>query len=324
MKAAVCFRYGPPDAVEIKDLPKPKPGPRDVLIKVLATTVSSGDARVRSANFPRGMAALGKLALGWSGPRQGILGTELAGLVEEVGRDVTLFKKGDAVIAYPGMKMGAHAEYSLMREDKALCAKPEDMSFIDASALGFGGLTALYFLRDRAKLQAGESVLVIGASGAVGVAAVQLARFLGGVVTGVCSGKNTALVKSLGAHEIVDYQKTDFTRDKVKYNVIMDCTGTVSAASCSALLQPNGRLILAAADLVQMLEPLWKSLNDGKKVITGTASERREDLQLLIDLAERGQYKSVIDQSFPLEEIAKAHALVDSGRKRGSVVVTID
>jgi NADPH:quinone reductase-like Zn-dependent oxidoreductase len=323
MKAAVCLRYGPPQNLEIKDLPQPVPKDRELVIQVKATTVSSGDCRIRGANFPRGFGPLARLALGLSGPRKPVLGAELSGVVHAVGPRVTRFKAGDHVIAYPGIKMGAHAEYCLMPEDGAVVMKPANLSFPEAAALGFGGLTALYFLRDRARLQAGEKILIIGASGAVGIAALQLAKEWGAEVTAVTSGKNAELVRSLGADHVIDYTQTDFTRSGARYDVIVDTVGQVNPDACVELLQKNGRLMLLAADLFQILSPLWKPMKDGKKILNGVASERGVDLQFLTDLAARGHYKAVVDRSFPFSQIADAHAYVDTGRKKGSVVVTM-
>lgn len=323
MKAAVCRRYGPPESLEIRDVPRPSPKDRELLIQVKATTVSSGDCRLRGANFPRGFGPLARLAFGWSGPRTPVLGTELSGVVEAVGRDVTRFKVGDHVIAFPGMRAGAHAEYCVMREDRAVVMKPANLSFSEAAALGFGGLTALYFLRDRARLQAGEKILIIGASGAVGVAALQLAKEWGAEVTAVSSGKNAELLRSLGVGQVIDYTQTDFTKSSARYDVILDTVGALDPAACVELLHKNGRLVLVNADLFQMLNSFWKPMKDGKKILTGVGSERGVDLQFLTDLAARGHYKAVVDRAFPFAQIAEAHAYVDTGRKRGSVVVTI-
>jgi NADPH:quinone reductase-like Zn-dependent oxidoreductase len=323
MKAAVCRRYGPPESLEIRDVPRPSPKDRELLIQVKATTVSSGDCRLRGANFPRGFGPLARLAFGWSGPRTPVLGTELSGVVEAVGRDVSRFKVGDHVIAFPGMRAGAHAEYCVMREDGAVVMKPANLSFSEAAALGFGGLTALYFLRDRARLQAGEKILIIGASGAVGVAALQLAKEWGAEVTAVSSGKNAELLLSLGVGQVIDYTQTDVTKSSARYDVILDTVGALDPAACAELLQKNGRLVLVNADLFQMLNSFWKPTKDGKKILTGVGSEKGVDLQFLTDLAARGHYKAVVDRAFPFSQIAEAHAYVDTGRKRGSVVVTV-
>lgn len=323
MKAAVCQRYGSPESLEIKDMPQPIPKDREILIQVKATTVSSGDCRIRGANFPRGFGPLARLAIGWSGPRKPVLGTELSGVVEAVGREVTRFKVGDQVIAFPGMKVGAHAEYCVMPEGGAVVSKPTNLSFPEAAALGFGGLTALYYLRDRAKLKAGETILIIGASGAVGVAALQLANEWGADITAVCSGKNADLVRSLGARQVIDYTQTDFRTAGARYDVIVDIIGAIDPNSCLDSLHKKGRLLLLSADLPQILNSLWKPLKDGKKILTGVSSERGVDLQFLVDLASRGHYKAVVDRSYPFAQIAAAHAYVDTGRKKGSVVVTM-
>ncbi len=322
MKAAVCTRYGQSEVLKIQETTKPVPRNREVLIRVMTSSVSSGDCRVRAANFPRGMEFMGRLALGWSAPRKPVLGTELAGVIEAVGRDVTRFKAGDQVIAFTGMKFGAHAEYQVMPENGPVVIKPESLTFADATSLCFGGLTALYFLRDRARVEAHEKVLVVGASGAVGTAAVQLAKHFGADVTGVCSGKNVDLVRSLGAQRVIDYTQTDFTKESIRYDIILDTTGTVSS-KFEYLLKEKGRLILVSADLPQMLETLWKPLKDGKKLIAGNTPERADDMRYLVDLAQRGLYKAVIDRSFPFAQIAEAHAYAETGRKRGTVVVTM-
>jgi NADPH:quinone reductase-like Zn-dependent oxidoreductase len=244
-------------------------------------------------------------------------------VVEAVGRDVTRFKVGDQVIAFPGMRAGAHAEYCVMPENGAVVIKPANLSFSDAAALGFGGLTALYFLRDRARLQAGEKILIVGASGAVGVAALQLAKEWGAEVTAVSSGKNAELLRSLGVGQVIDYTQTDFTKSSARYDVILDTVGAVDPAAFVELLHKNGRLVLINADLFQMVNSLWKPMKDGKKILTGVGSERGVDLQFLTDLAARGHYKAVVDRAYPFSQIAEAHAYVDTGRKRGSVVVTI-
>jgi NADPH:quinone reductase-like Zn-dependent oxidoreductase len=323
MKAAVCRLYGPPESLEIKDLPQPVPKNRELLIQVKATTVSSGDCRMRAGNFPRGFGPLARLAIGWSGPRKPVLGTELSGVVAAVGREVTRFKVGDQVLAYPGIKVGAHAEYCVISEAGAVVMKPSSISFQEAAALGFGGLTALYFLRDRAKLKSGEKILIIGASGAVGVAAVQLAKEWGADVTAVTSGKNADLVRSLGAAHVIDYTQTDFRKLGAAYDVIVDTIGAVDPDSCLDVLHKNGRLLLISADLPQTLNALWKPQKNGKKVLSGVGSERAVDFQFLVDLAARGHYKAVVDRTFPFVQIADAHAYVATGRKRGSVVVTI-
>jgi len=322
LKAAVYERYGPPEVVQIREVPKPVPQPDAVLIKVLATTVSSGDWRVRSLNVPLGFGVLSRLVFGLFKPRQSILGTELAGVVESVGSDVRKFKVGDAVFAFNGAGMGCHAEYKCMPENGAVALKPANLNYAQAAALSFGGCTALDFLR-RGKLQAGESVLVNGASGSVGTAMVQLARHLGAEVTAVCSGANAALVQSLGAQHVIDYRTQDFTRNGQRYDLIVDTAGTAPYARSKGSLKENGRLLLVLGGLPDMLPIPWVLLSSSHKVIAGPAAERPEDLLTLAELAQAGKYTPVIDRSYPLEDIVKAHRHVDSGHKRGNVVVTV-
>ncbi|MFW7377512.1 MAG: NAD(P)-dependent alcohol dehydrogenase [Oligoflexus sp.] len=323
MKAAVYQRYGSPSVIEIKDVDKPIPGDHEVLIRVMATTVSSADSRLRSANFPQGFGLMGRLVIGVSGPRKPILGTELAGVIEGCGKKVKRFRIGDPVIAVPGAGMGAHVEYFCMPESGLVVTKPEALSFEQAAALSFGGQTALYFLRDRAKLQAGESVLIVGAGGAVGSAAVQLARFFGAEVTGVCRTDKLDLVQSIGAQHVIDYTRSDFTKLGRLYDVIFDSTGTLSASRCQEVLNEGGRVILAVANLKQMLQALWPSLGKERKVITGYAADKVEAVQFLVDLASKGEFMPVVDRTYPFLQIAQAHAYVDEGHKKGSVVISM-
>jgi NADPH:quinone reductase-like Zn-dependent oxidoreductase len=322
MKAAVYERYGPPDVVEVKDVEKPTPTDDEVLIRVRATTVTSGDWRARSLELPRGFGFLGRLFFGISKPRQPILGTELAGDIEAVGSNVKRFKTGDAVFAFAGAAFGGHAEYRCLREDRPIVPKPANLSYEEAASLSFGGATALDFFR-RAKLSSGEKVLVNGASGNVGTAAVQIARHVGARVTGVCSGANVELVRSLGADRVIDYTKEDFASDGETYDVIVDTVGTAPYSRCARSLTRNGRLLVVLGGLGDLLFAPWISLTTSRTVIAGPASERVEDLQKLASLAEAGELKAVIDRRYPLEAIQEAHRYVDSGRKRGSVVVTV-
>jgi len=319
MKAAVYHRYGPPDVVQIADLPKPVLQAREVLVRVRATTVTAGDARLRSAKVPRGFGLLLRLGFGISGPRSPILGMELSGEVAGVGASVTRFKSGDKVFA---ARIGCHAEYVAVREN-AVAPMPANMTFAQAAPLTFGGLTALFFLRDKARVQPRERVLINGASGAVGTAAVQLARHFGAVVTGVCSAANGDLVRSLGADRVIDYQREDFTQASEAYDVIFDAVGNCRFERCQRALAPGGRLLLVVATLGQMVGAMLPS-RGGRKVLMGVATAPTEDLLLLRDLAESGAFKPVIDRTYPFERIAEAHAYVDTGRKKGNVVITLD
>lgn len=322
MKAILYQQYGPPDVLQMADIAKPIPKPNEILIKTYATTVTSGDWRVRSLTAPVGFGWMTRLVFGVSRPRQPILGSELAGVVESVGAAVSRFKVGDAVFAFSDARMGCYAEYKCMPQDGAVACKPPGLSYGEAAALSFGGTTALDFLR-RAKLQRGESVLINGASGAVGAAAVQLARHFGAHVTAVCGTANMAWVRALGASQVIDYTQEDFTQNGQTYHVIMDTVGTAPFSRCQASLRDGGRLLLVLAGLADMLHAPWASLSSGKKVIAGPVSVRAEDLPLLAELAATGAFKAVIDRRYRFEQMVEAHRYVDSGRKKGNVVVML-
>jgi NADPH:quinone reductase-like Zn-dependent oxidoreductase len=323
MKAAVYERYGPPDVLELKEVPKPSPKDNEVLTKIQATTVTSGDWRARSLDMPVGFGLIGRLVFGVSRPRQPILGTELAGDIESVGKDVTKFKVGDQVFAFSGAGMGCHAEYKCMPEDGAVAVKPPNLTYDEAAAISFGGTTALDFFR-RAKIQSGEKVLINGASGAVGTAAVQLAKHFGADVTGVCSAANVELVRSLGADHVIDYTKEDFTANGDTYDIIVDTVGTAPFSRSKGSLKERGRLLVVLGGLPDMLRMPWVSMTSSKKVIAGPAAARADDLRFLAELAEAGEFKPVIDRRYPFEQIAEAHRYVDTGRKKGNVIITLE
>lgn len=320
MKAMMYKEYGGPEVVKYEEIEKPVPGDNEVLIKIHATTVSSGDWRARSLSLPAGFGLIGRLVFGIFGPRQSILGQELAGEIEAIGKDVTKFKTGDQVIAYA---MGTHAEYKTLPEDAKIVLKPINLSFEEATAIPFGGITALEFLRDMGKIQSGEKVLVVGASGATGSAAVQLAKHFGANVTGVSSAANLDLVKSLGADKVIDYTKEDFTKFGELYDIIVDTTGTAPWAVTKASLTPTGRLLVISGSLGDMLQSSFVSRKNGKKLVTGVSLGNVENLQFLVDLTAAGKFKPLIDRSYPFEKMVDAHAYVDTGRKRGSVVITM-
>ncbi len=322
MKAVVYERYGPPDVLQLKEVATPIPKENEILIRVRATTVTAADRRVRSREMPAGFGVMAPLAYGISKPRQPILGTEIAGVVEATGQRVTKFKVGDQVFAFPGASLGGYAEYRCMPEDGPVAEKPENLTYGEAAALSFGGTTALYFLR-KGNLQRGERVLVNGASGGVGTAAVQLAKHLGAEVTGVCSTTNVEMVKSLGADNVIDYTKDDFTQNGKTYDMIVDTVGTAPFSRCKGSLTEQGRLLLVLAGLSEMLAIPWISLTSRRKVIAGMAPERAEDLLYLAKLAAAGEFKPFIDRSYPFEQIAEAHRYIDTGRKRGNVIVTL-
>lgn len=322
MKVVVYERYGPPEVLQLKEVEKPTPKDNEVLIKIHATTVTSGDWRVRSLNVPAGFGLIVRLVFGISKPKQSILGSELAGVVESIGKDVKNFKIGDQVFAFSDTRMGCYAEYKCMPQDGAVVLKPPGLSCYEAAALSFGGTTALDFLR-RGKLQRGERVLVNGASGGVGSAVVQLAKHFGAEVTGVCSTANMALVRSLGAHHVIDYTTNDFTQNGETYDVIVDTVGTAPFSRCNASLKEGGRLLLVLAGLPEILQMPWVSISSTKKIIAGPATVRIEDLRFLAGLAEAGEFKPVIDRHYPFEQIVEAHRYVDSGRKKGNVIITL-
>lgn len=323
MKAFLYHRYGSPDVLQLEEVDKPVPRANEVLIRTLATTVSSGDGRMRSLEVPAGFGWIIRLVAGLRRPRQPILGSELAGVVEAVGQDVTRFQVGDAVFAFSDLSLGCHAAYRCLAEDGGVALKPSALSFEEAAALSFGGTTALDFLR-RAKLKRGERILIHGASGCVGSAAVQLACHLGAEVTGVCSSRNLELVRSLGAHQVIDYTQDDVTRQGHTYDVIVDAVGTASFSSSRALLRPGGRLLLLVASLPALLLSGWQSLTTDQSVIAGPASVKAGDLEHLAALAAAGVYRPVLDRRYPFEQIPEAHRYVDTGHKRGTVVITLE
>lgn len=323
MKAMTYRQYGGPEVVTLSEVAKPTPKANEVLIRILATTVTSGDHRARSLNLPAGFRLIGRLVFGLTRPLQPILGTELAGIVESVGADVINFSPGDEVIAFPGGAYGSHAEYRTMPETGTIAVKPANLSFEEAASLSFGSMTALPFLRDKARIKAGDSVLVVGASGAVGTAAVQIAKHLGADITGVTSTSNVQLVASLGARRVIDYTRTDFATTGDTWDIIIDTTGTVPFARCDRSLKAGGRLVAIQGSFAQTLGIGKPSKASGKKVIAGYVPARPEDLRYIARLASQGELKPVVDRVYRLEDAAEAHAYVDTGRKRGSVVLTV-
>ena len=325
MKAIVYTEYGPAEVLKLADVARPTPKANEVLIKTCAATVTAGDVNMRGFTFvPPGFGILPRLMFGLRKPRLPILGTELAGEVVAVGEAVTLFKEGDVVFGNGSDTVGAYAEYTCRAEQGALALKPANLSCEEAAVLPFGAGTALHFLRNVARLRPGQTVLVNGASGGVGVYAVQLAKYYGAEVTGVCSTCNVDLVESLGADRVIDYTQVDFTHTGETYDVILDTVaGKNDFSRCQRALEPNGLYLAVAGGPREMVQMLWTSFAGGKKVMAGMASVNREDLQFLKALAEGGQIKPVIDRRFALGQTADAHRYVDTGRKRGCVVITV-
>lgn len=322
MKAITYSNYGAPEVVALTEVPTPSPKDNEVLILIHATTVTTGDWRARSLKMPAGFNFMARPFFGFFGPRQPILGTELSGVVEAVGKTVTRFKVGDEVFAFPGARYGCHAEYRTLAEDGLIALKPTNLSFEEAAALSFGGTTALSFLRDKGGIKRGDKVLVVGASGGVGTAAVQIAKHFGAEVTGVCSTANLELVRSIGADRVIDYTKEDFAMSGESWDIILDTTGTVPFSRAENVLKQGGRQLVVLGSFAQALGLERSSKASGTKVIASVSAADVDDLRFLAKLAEAGAFKPVIDRSYPLALAAEAHAYVDTGRKRGNVVLT--
>ena len=323
MKAMVCTKYGSPEVLQLTAVEKPIPKDHEVLLKILATTVTSGDARMRSFNVPLLFWLPYRIFLGIRKPKNDILGTSFSGKIEAVGKAVKLFKVGDPIFGSSDAKQSCYAEYICLPEDGVLTLKPKNMSDEEAAALFFGGHTALHFLR-KGKIQSGQKVLIYGASGCVGTYAVQLARYFGAEVTGVCSTTNLELVKSLGADKVIDYTTTDFTKSGAAYDIIFDTTGKSSFSGCIKSLKKKGVYLRTVhLTLSPILRGIWTSITSSKKVIGGVANEKREDLEFLKKLWEEGNLKAVIDKVYPFEQIPAAHEYLDTGRKKGSLVINV-
>jgi len=322
MKAIVCTHYGPPEVLQLKEVDKPAPRDNEVLVKVYATAVTSGDARVRSFTVPLSFWLPARLALGLSKPKRAILGSVFAGEVEAVGKAVTRFQTGDRVFGSKGHDFGAYAQYLCLPENGTLAIKPANMTYEEAAALPWGGMTALYFLRKR-KIHSGQHVLIYGAAGSVGAAAVQLARYFGAAVTGVCSTAHVELVKALGAETVIDYTQEDFSKSGVTYDVIFDAVGKTSFAGCIRSLKEEGIYLQAVAAPALSARMRWTSMTSGKTLIGGTAVPKAEDLMYLKELADAEKIQLVIDRWYPLEQMVEAHRYVDQGHKMGYVVITV-
>lgn len=316
--------FGTPEVVRLIQVPVPVPQKNKILVRVHAATVSTGDARLRSKNVPRGFGFIMGLLFGFKHPKYKALGANIAGQVANVGDGVRDFQVGDRLVADLGMKLGGHAEYVLLHQQDVVAKLPPEVSFIDGAALVFGGLTALLFLRDKVQLKSGERLLVIGAGGEVGSSAVQLGVHMGAQVTAVCSGEKVSAVKKLGAHNIIDYQKQNWTADPDLYDVIFDSVGVTDARQVRHKLSPRGRLVLVVADLLQILNSAWISLTQKQKVIAGAIQAKSEDLQYLVTLCQNKHYTPLIGNTFPFKSIGEAHRLVDSGHKLGCAVLIFE
>ncbi|QAY73679.1 NAD(P)-dependent alcohol dehydrogenase [Agromyces protaetiae] len=322
MRAAIHRRFGGPDVLTVADIPTPAPRAGEVLIRVHASTVSAADRRSRAKDVPAGLAIPSSLVLGFFRPRRRVLGMDVSGTVVAVGRDVRRFAPGDEVIAMLGSRFGGHAEYVVIDSQAAVTARPRGLSFEDAAALVFGGVTAHAFL-DQVDVRRGTRALVNGASGAVGSAVVQLAHALGAHVTAVTSGANRAMVTALGADEIIDYHVDDFTTAGRSYDVIVDCVGNAPVRRVGHLVAPGGAVLLVAGDLRSMIAARRDEKRLGITVVTAPGPYRAEDLGHLVELAEAGVLRPIVDRTYSLDAVADAHRYVDGGRKRGSVVLSM-
>jgi len=325
VKAILHTQYGAPDLLQLKEVDKPAPKDNEVLIAIHATTVSTGDCNVRNFTFvTKSMLPIAKLMFGIRKPwKARVLGTELAGEVERAGKDVTRFKTGDRVVASTGAAGGGHAQYACLPETGAVAIKPDSLSWEQAVAIPFGANTALYFLRDLGKIRAGQDLLIIGASGAIGSAGVQLAKHFGVKVTGVCSGANVELVTALGADSVIDYTREDFTKSANTYDLIFDVVGATTFDRCRRSLKPNGVFLQNIMELSDIVRVLWTSITGGKKIKGGVAIGNMANIGLITALAAAGKLKPVIDRSYPLEQIAEAFKYVEQGHKKGNVVITV-
>lgn len=322
MRAAVHRRFGGPDVVAVERVRRPVPGPQDLLVRVHASDVSVADHRMRARDLPRGFALLAPMVVGVRRPRRTVLGMEVAGVVEAVGGEVTGFAVGDRVVAATGAFFGGHAELALVRAGGVVAHVPDGMSLEDAVALTFGGITALPFLR-RAGVGPGSEVLVNGASGAVGVMAVQLAKHLGGRVTGVCSGRNLELVRGLGADDVVDYETQDVTTLTGPYDVVVECVGNLRFRAARRLLRPGGALVVVVGGVADLLLGPWRRRRTGVRVEVGDPGPGAADLVTLVRLHREGVVRPVVDRTYDLDDVVEAHRYVDTGRKRGAVVLRV-
>lgn len=301
MKAIICTKYGPPNVLQLQNVEKPKPKKNEVLVKIHATSVSTGDCRIRGFNSPLLFWIPMRIILGFRKPRKPILGVELSGEIEDIGSDVTQFKKGDPVFALTELNLGGYAEYTCVHESGLIALKPTNVTYEEAAVIPFGGTSALHFLR-KGQIKKGQQVLIYGASGSVGTAAVQLAKYFGATVTAICSSSNFDLVTALGADNVIDYMKEDFTKRGDHYDIIFDAVGKYNKSLCTDALMPNGKYV---------------SVNGMMAKVS------KEDMNLLKQLAETEKLKPVIDRTYRLEEVVEAHTYVEMGHKKGNISIAL-
>ena len=322
MKAAIYKTYGPPEVLKIEEIEKPVPKDNEVLIKVYSTTVTAVDSIFRN-----GKSFFARMTTGITKPKNKILGSEFAGDIEAIGNNVRSLKPGDKVMGDSSIKSNTYAEYVCLRDDEPLVLLPSNLSYEEAASICYGSLTALPFLRDNGQIQKGYTVLIIGASGAVGTFAVQIAKYFGAEVTGVCSNANVEMVKSLGANKVIDYTKQDFTTSNEKYDIIFDTVGKSSFGKCKSSLKENGKYLTTVVGIRILFQMLITSRAKKKAIIafTGLRStvERSKDLVFIKEMIEKGKLKPVIDRKYKLEDIVEAHKYVDQGHKKGSVIISL-
>ena len=324
MKAIVWTKYGPPEVLQLKEVEKPVPKENEVLVRVYATTVTAGDCELRSLSLPVYFGLPLRIMLGFRRPKDNTIpGTELAGEVEAVGQGVKRFKKGDHVFGSTGLALGTYAEYVCLPENGVLAAKPSTMTYDEAATVPFGGLDALYFLR-KAHIRNGQQVLIVGAGGSIGTFGVQLAKDLGAEVTAVDSTGKLDMLRAIGADHVIDYTQEDFTRNGQTYDVLFDTVGKGSFSGNIRSLKKNGTYLCANPRPVHWVRGPWVSWTTGKKAIAGAADHKTEDLLFLKELVEAGKIKSAIDRRYPLEQIVEAHRYVETGQKKGNVVITVE
>jgi NADPH:quinone reductase-like Zn-dependent oxidoreductase len=323
MKAVVCTKYGPPEVLQLKEVDKPVPKDNEVLVRIHATTVFAGDCELRGLKFPIFLQLLMRIGFGIRRPRKKILGQELAGEIEAVGKDVKRYKKGDQVFGTPGFGLGAYAEYKCLPEEGIVAIKPANALYEEAATVPVGGLEALHHLR-KADIRKGQKALINGAGGSIGTFAVQIAKHFGAEVTVVDSTGKLDMLRSIGADHVIDYTKEDFTKSGEAYEVIFDVVGKSPFSRCEGSLKEKGIYVSANPGMLQMLRGSRTLKKVSKKAIFETPEHKAEDLIFLKELIEAGKIKPVIDRTYPLEQIVKAHRYVDKGRKKGNVVITVE
>lgn len=323
MKAIVLTKYGSPDGLQLTEVEKPTPKDNEDLIKVRATTITAGDIEIRTLKFPLWLMLPIRIYVGFIKPGNFILGQELAGDIMAVGKAVTRFKEGNPVFGTTGFRFGAHAQYACLSETGVLAIKPSNMTYEESTAVPVAGTEALHFMR-KAKIQSGEKVLIVGAGGSIGTIGVQLAKYFGAEVTGVDSSGKLDMLRSIGADHTIDYTQEDFTQNGQTYDVIFDVMGKSSFSGGVQSLKPDGRYLLGGNSAPsQLLHGWWVSMTGSKKVIVGAASQKSEDLVFLRELIEAGKMKSIVDRRYPLEQTAEAHRYVETGQKKGNVVIAV-